>query len=160
MVERAHGDHDADRFTQGERDPARRCSVDVHRHDMTCFEAQDLGAMEHAVDRARDFDARVVQRLAAFARRLERQRFCALFHQPCGGAQNLDPARRRKPGVSVAEQRVRLRQGALHVLLTSCRQRGDQRAVERGADLFLACHRVHSGDFIAFRRAVSNMFSL
>ncbi len=103
MVEGAHRHDHADGLALRERDAPGRRGVDVHRDDMARFRAQQLGAVEHAIDRARDLHARIEQRLAALARRFERQRLGLLLPsapRPCAGSGSgaTGPARRRGRG--------------------------------------------------------------
>ena len=83
VVEGAHRHHHPDRLVLGEGDPARRGAVEAHRHDVAGFRAQQLGAMQHAIDGARHLDPGIDQRLAALVRRLARQSSaCACISRP------------------------------------------------------------------------------
>ena len=93
VVEGAHRDHHPDRLVLREGDPARGGAVEAHRHHVAGLRAQQLGAMQHAIDGARHLDPGIDQRLAALVRRLARQLLRLLLHQPGRLAQDLDPAR-------------------------------------------------------------------
>jgi hypothetical protein len=106
MVEGADRDHDADGLVRGEGDPAQRGRRDAHGHDAATLRPQEFGGVQDAVDSARHLSLGVSQRLAAFARRLNRQVFGPVGHQACGPAQDLRPLGSRQPAVAVAEQAV------------------------------------------------------
>ena len=126
VVEGAHRHHHPDRLMLGERDPARRGTVEAHRHDVAGFRAQQLGAVQHAIDGARHLDPGIDQRLAALVRRLTRQVLRLLLHQPGRLAQNLDPRGRRQPGITVPEQPVGRGERRLDLLRTAGRNGADQ----------------------------------
>jgi hypothetical protein len=123
-----------------------------------------LGAIEHAVDRARHLDAGIDQRLAALASGLQRERLRSILDQARGLAQDLDPARWRQPGIAVAEQRVG-RSIACSACSLSAMSQVAINAPSNGARtsfwrwVIATSSLRHKGDFISFSRAVSFMFS-
>ncbi len=134
MIERTDSNYDADRLALRERDPVRRRGIKIHRDHMTGVRAQQLGAIQHAVDGTRDFDARVDQRLATLARGFERERLGTLFHQLRGLGQDGDPLRRREPRSAIAKQLVGSRECLLDDFRAADVDAADQLLVKRSVD--------------------------
>ena len=114
MVEGAEGDHDSDGLVASERQSVGRRGVEPHRHLVSVLSAQEFYTLVHAVDRTIHLDERVDERLSALPGGFDRQLLSALLHDGGGTPEDLDPAGRAEPSISVAEESVGRVQGPLH----------------------------------------------
>jgi hypothetical protein len=139
VVEGGDGDHHADRLRRGESEAVGAGSAEVHRDDLTLLRAQLLHRDAHRVDGARHLHPGVEQRLAAFARRFQRQGFGAGAHQAGGSLEDFDASGQRQPGVAVAVQLVRDGQRMPDGGGVGRRHGGDGLAVERREHRDIRC---------------------
>jgi len=80
MIEGAESHDHTDRFSVRDGKVLARGRIQVHRNLAAAVGAHGLDADANAVDSARNFDARIQERLAAFAGRFNGKMLRATFH--------------------------------------------------------------------------------
>ena len=146
MVEGREGQHRPDRLELREGQPPAGTCRAAHGNLLAGLRAEMLDAQADAIDGPIGLDERIDQRLAALAGGLQGQVIAARLHQICRAAKDFDSPRRAEPGVAIAKQPLGRRQGLLGPVEIDLIQRGDQRLVQRGADLARRCGSAGSGD--------------
>ena len=106
MVEGAHGNHDADRLEARKREALERSAGQAHGDLDTGLGSQPLDAQAHAVDGPAHLDPRVEERLAAFARGLDRQLLGARLHELDGLFEDSEALDRLEPRIAVLIEAV------------------------------------------------------
>ncbi len=100
--------------------------------------AHDFDAVFYSINRARDFNTRIDQRLATFARCFQREFFRAVLHDLGGFAKHLNALFYREPVLSVFVQSIGSRKRSIYRFAIAGIDRGDEFAIEWRSDFVFA----------------------
>ena len=145
MIECADRDHDADRLTLRKGDPMLAGRRTPHWNEMTVLGTDCLDAQLQTVNRARNFDTRIDQRLAALRGSAARQLLVSRLHDLGGALERGDTLVNREPAVRIAIQAVRGRERKIRVRGVARLDDRQLGAVERGRNRGRAGRRSGTG---------------